>query len=136
MPKKRDKKTPNSSPEKKRLRHNILDAASSDDEELHILPPTRISKNDPLVQSGLLVQDPKGVTDEEWEKVIDMSRKRIPGIRPMTPTTPARKRRQKLVNQLEGRRLFNDGIYKISRSPKKLDHEIFDQLISSNRQGI
>ena len=133
--------SPDVSPEKKRTRPNWFDMISSDDdEELNVLPPTTISQNDPLFQSGLLpvqeqVQEHAGVSDEEWNQMMRMTRKQIPGINISSPSS-ARRRREKRQNQLESRRLFNDGKYKTtSRSPKKLDHEIFDQLLTSSRQG-
>ena len=131
--------SPDVSPEKKRTRPNWFDMISSDDdEELNVLPPTTISQNDPLFQSGLLpvqeqVQEHAGVSDEEWNQMLRMSRKQIPGINISSPSR-ARRRREKRQNQLEGRRLFNDGQYKTSQSPKKLDHETFDQLL--DRKGI
>ena len=122
---------PLTSPEKKRSRPNFIDSIASDDEEL---PPTRISQNDPLFQTGLPIQDfpsssqePKRVTDEEWNEMLRLSRKEIPGIK-ISPISPARRRRQKLQNKIEGRRLFNNGQHKTSTSPKNP----FDQLL----QGI
>ena len=116
------------SPEKKRVRPNFLEDSS--DEDIDILPRTKISQDDPLL-SSYKVQDQviSGVSDKEWEEMIEKSRKKHPEMKPMTPSSPARRRRQKHQNQAEGRRLFNAGEYKTTPSPKKLDHEKFDQLL-------
>ena len=56
---------------------------------------TSYSQNDPLFQSGLplQVQERPGVTDEEWNQMLRMSRKQIPGINISSPS-PATRRRQ------------------------------------------
>ena len=132
LPQELSDSSPDASPEKKRSRPSWLDPTSSEEETEPIFqppPPTRISENDPLFKSrpSTSRQEPP-VTDEEWQEMMRMTRKEVPGIKIPSPPT-ARRRRQKLRNQVEARRLFNEGIYKTAPSPKKLDHEKFDQLL-------
>ena len=94
MPKKTKEKSQDfgASPQKKRSRPFPL---SSDDEEedFQFLPPTRISENDPLFGNQTSRQVPKtvtqgpsmAVTDEEWEEMLRMTKKEIPGINVPSP---------------------------------------------------
>ena len=139
MPKKTKEKSQDlgKSPQKKRSRQIPLSSDEEEEEEFQFLPPTRISENDPLFGNQTSRQVPKtvtqepstAVTDEEWEEMLRMTKKEIPGINVPSPNS-ARKRRQNLKNQIQGRRNFKEGQYKISPSIK--NHEIFDQIT----QGI
>ena len=129
------------SPEKKKARPNLFednssheDSSSDDGEEFlrthHA--PTKISQEDPLSSSQ--IQRQAGMSDEEWEEKLRMSRKQFPGIKLPSPT-PARKRRQTLKRKLQAQKLFNEGHhYKTSLSPRKLEVEKFDQLLPSSEQ--
>ena len=138
MPKKTKEKSQDfgASPQKKRSRPFPL-SSDDEEEEFQFHPPTRISENDPLFGNQTSRQVPKtvtqgpsmAVTDEEWEEMLRMTKKEIPGINVPSPNS-ARKRRQNLKNQIQGRRNFMEGQYKISPSIK--NHEIFDQIT----QGI
>ena len=115
MPKKITEKPPDllledfNSPEKKRVRPNFEEDSSDDDFLIAFHPPTVINQDDPILSGH--IQDPIGMTDEDWEETLRMSRKTIPGIQVPSPK-PARDRRRKLKNQIQGRKLFKDGQYK------------------------
>ena len=124
------------SPEKKKARPNIFEDACSDDDADEFLrthhAPTKISQEDPLSSSQ--IQHQAGMSDEDWEEKLRMSRKQFPGIKLPSPT-PARKRRQNLKRKLQAQKLFNEGHhYKTSLSPRKLEVEKFDQLLPSSEQ--
>ena len=109
MPRKSDKKPKEpvredleQSPELKRARPNLIednssheDSSSDDGEEFlrthHA--PTKISQEDPLSSSQ--IQRQAGMSDEEWEEKLRMSRKQFPGIKIPSPT-PARKYEHKV----------------------------------------
>ena len=126
------------SPEKKKARPNLFedDSSHQDDDADEFLrthhAPTKISQEDPLSSSQ--IQRQAGMSDEEWEEKLRMSRKQFPGIKIPSPT-PARKRRQTLKRKLQAQKLFNEGHhYKTSLSPRKLEVEKFDQLLPSSEQ--
>ena len=129
------------SPEKKKARPNLFEDnsshqdCSSDDVDEFLRThhaPTNISQEDPLSSSQ--IQHQAGMSDEDWEEKLRMSRKQFPGIKLPSPT-PARKRRQTLKRKLQAQKLFNEGHhYKTSLSPRKLEVEKFDQLLPSSEQ--